>query len=202
VGLSEAPGAPSLRSALWRLPAKLAALAGLRAAPAAPLSISYLRLHEGTAFSVGIFCLPAGATIPLHNHPSMTVLSRLLYGSLHVRSLDWAPGGSAAVGGPATLTADGELRGPCDARILRPAAANLHAFTAVSACAVLDVLGPPYDAREGRDCTYYQENGEEGGDAGAAPGSAAWLSPIPPPPSLRISRAHYVGAPLRLEDQA
>ena len=71
---------------------------------------------------------------------------------------------------------DHVLTAPCATEVLFPASGgNIHAFTAVTACAVLDVLAPPYDADRGRSCTYYRmvsacEGGEERGGRGEGGG--------------------------------
>lgn len=38
--------------------------------------MTYHHILENDAFSLGIFCLPQGTGIPLHDHPGMTVFSR------------------------------------------------------------------------------------------------------------------------------
>ncbi|KAE8021647.1 hypothetical protein FH972_007520 [Carpinus fangiana] len=133
--------------------------------------ITYLHLYESDKFSMGIWCLPPSGVIPLHNHPGMTVFSKLLFGTMHIKSYDWvvdAPSNTSADVNPSEITAppvrlaevkvDSNLTAPCNTSILYPAdGGNMHCFTAVTACAVLDVLGPPYSDPDGRHCTYYLE---------------------------------------------
>ncbi|KAE8661312.1 Plant cysteine oxidase 2 [Hibiscus syriacus] len=131
-------------------------------------TITYLHIHECERFSIGIFCLPSSGVLPLHNHPGMTVFSKLLFGTMHIKSYDWFVPTTSAVVDPsqtqhpevrlAKVKVDSDLTAPCKTSILYPAdGGNMHCFTAVTACAVLDVLGPPYSDLEGRHCTYYSD---------------------------------------------
>ncbi|CAH2072710.1 unnamed protein product [Thlaspi arvense] len=105
--------------------------------------VTYLNLYECRQFSIAIFCLPPSAVIPLHNHPGMTVFSKLLFERDPKTRL-------------AKLKMDSTLTAPCNVSILYPEdGGNMHRFTARTACAVLDVIGPPYCIPEGRDCTYF-----------------------------------------------
>lgn len=59
----------------------------------------------------------------------------------------------------AKIKVDSDFIAPCDTSILYPTdGGNMHCFTAVTQCAVLDVLGPPYNDAEGRHCAYYIEH--------------------------------------------
>ncbi|GFP90356.1 2-aminoethanethiol dioxygenase [Phtheirospermum japonicum] len=123
---------------------------------------------------IGIFCLPPTSVIPLHNHPGMTVFSKLLFGTMHIKAYDWLnevdtdnSGTSVNSSAPisqldrlhlAKLKVDSDFTAPCRTSILYPAdGGNMHCFTAKTACAVLDVLGPPYCDPDGRHCQYYYE---------------------------------------------
>jgi hypothetical protein len=134
------------------------------------------------------------ARIPLHDHPGMCVLSRVLYGDLQRFSLDLAkeeeqdlhhnmisdshhagegkrrhnwlgsifhrvdtssrqklPKGSKH----AYKNHVDKLQAP-DVSVLYPYEGNLHEFVAgPNGAAVLDVLLPPYDNVQNRDCTFY-----------------------------------------------
>ncbi|KAL2492856.1 Plant cysteine oxidase 2 [Abeliophyllum distichum] len=126
--------------------------------------VAYATIYGCHNFSLCILFLPETAVIPLHNHPGMTVFSKLLLGTLNIKSYDWAdPLDSDNHDSPsklklARLKANRSFTAPCDTSVLYPmSGGNIHEFTAVTPCAVLDVLGPPYSKDDGRDCSYYRE---------------------------------------------
>lgn len=58
----------------------------------------------------------------------------------------------------ACLKEDDIFTAPCDTSVLYPTSGgNIHAFTAITASAILDVVGPPYSKEDGRDCSYYKD---------------------------------------------
>uniref|UniRef100_M8BUM0 cysteine dioxygenase n=1 Tax=Aegilops tauschii TaxID=37682 RepID=M8BUM0_AEGTA len=94
----------------------------------------------------------------------MTVFSKPLIGSIHVKSYDWADPDDQAALPPnhqlrlAELVVDDVFTAPCNTSVLYPTAGgNMHRFTAIAPCAILDILGPPYSIEEDRDCTYYTD---------------------------------------------
>ncbi|CAL5013078.1 unnamed protein product [Urochloa decumbens] len=161
--------------------------------------ITYVHLHQCDDFSIGVFCFPAGATLPLHDHPEMVVLSKLLYGSVRVRSYDWVaePPPSAAgrkCGLARAVAADEVRRAPCEASVLFPrSGGNLHAFTAVTPCAILDVLTPPYSEEQGRPSTYFTDV-----PIPSLPGFA-FLEETDLPEDFSVAGAPYLGPELTVD---
>lgn len=169
--------------------------------PAAPRPgrtppVGYHHVYKDEALSMGIFVIPAGAGIPLHDHPGMTVLSKLLFGSIRVTSYDMPVDMQAAskpafslFGSPQPrasrmLTVDSPshatVSAPCATLRLDPNEGNIHQFDALQDTAIFDVLLPPYDDREGRSCHYYAVEGSELVEVG-------W------PPNLAVVSREYLG---------
>ena len=46
-------------------------------------------VYEDALLELVVFIFPAGASIPLHDHPGMDVFSKVLYGSMGMVSYDW-----------------------------------------------------------------------------------------------------------------
>ncbi|TKY73256.1 Plant cysteine oxidase 3 [Spatholobus suberectus] len=175
--------------------------------------ITYVDIRECDSFTMCIFCFPTSSVIPLHDHPGMTVFSKLLYGSLHVKAYDWVePPCIVENKGPgyaqvrlAKLAVDKVLNAPCETSVLYPKhGGNLHCFTAVTPCAMLDVLTPPYREDEGRKCTYYHDYPYSAFSAGNAPicdgeeEEYAWLAELESPSDLYMRQGVYAGPGIQL----
>lgn len=154
-------------------------------------TIDYLHVHEDEAMSIGIFKIPAGGTLPLHNHPTMTVWSRVLYGSIQIRAFDLCGEiyKSEDQDCTARLKVDQCFSSFDPPALLTPTSCNVHSLTAKEDAAVLDILIPPYRIGGGRDCTYYTEMDP----IAASLGAYCILRVSEPDESFKVVRRSYLG---------
>ncbi|TDH68936.1 hypothetical protein CCR75_004317 [Bremia lactucae] len=143
--------------------------------------VHYWKLWESDSIDIGIFFMPPNSAIPLHNHPGMSVVTRVLYGTATVTSYDILSdteakrleAGSEIVYEDDTFSFDAvnPTKGSVSwARVSRegrfkqgtttwldPRRFNLHHIQASSdiGCALLDIMVPPYD-NANRDCHHFQ----------------------------------------------
>ena len=163
-----------------------ALLTAMSAVDAAALGIheykgacTYLGIVEHADYAIAAFVLAPHAKIPLHDHPHMTVLSRVISGSLRVTSFDVGADGKARRSSSIMTSADGPAA-------LFPSVNNVHEFRAgADGACVLDVIVPPYDEDSGRACHYFEA---------AAIGDGVFrLREVPEPADFECLGAVYTG---------
>uniref|UniRef100_A0A1A7WB08 2-aminoethanethiol (Cysteamine) dioxygenase a n=2 Tax=Iconisemion striatum TaxID=60296 RepID=A0A1A7WB08_9TELE len=180
--------------------------------------VTYMHICETEVFSMGVFLLRSGASIPLHDHPGMNGMLKVLYGKVSVRCLDklendhpvpkhfdppLTPLQMASVWRSVlrSVAEYSENSGPC---LLTPVRDNLHQINAVDGpAAFLDILAPPYNPNNGRDCHYYRVmqhvgKGESHAEANREQQEKekedeAWLLEIPQPENFWCGGEPYPG---------
>nr|XP_040254380.1 plant cysteine oxidase 2-like [Aegilops tauschii subsp. strangulata] len=137
----------------------------------------------------GIFCLPKHVVIPLHKKPGMTVFSKMLFGSIHLKSYDW-PRSNSTGGTNALTTSDGTPLAKINTNTIVDASAativlypekggNLHYFTALTPCATLEVMGPLTTALLARTARTIYSKSPFSNTSGVVYARYSWLKEIP-----------------------
>ena len=162
--------------------------------------VCYHHIYSDSQLSISVFVLPPGACIPLHDHPGMTVLSKLLFGKLRVTSFDMPSDAQSSQSWPFRIGGDRrlicgpglqrEVSAPCAPLRLDAVQGNIHSFEALEHTAIFDVLTPPYDNASGRSCHYYEVvDAQEGSDAA----QHIELLEVPWPDWLDVVNRKYTG---------
>ncbi|XP_044726442.1 2-aminoethanethiol dioxygenase [Chrysoperla carnea] len=141
--------------------------------------MTYIQIYNDRTINVGIFILKPGMKLPLHDHPYMYGLLKVICGKAKIENYSIEPKLTERITQTASSSSSGsddydlnrkELvakRNPdivadhtSECCVLRPLERNLHEIESIDgACAFLDVLSPPYDVYVPeygpRKCSYY-----------------------------------------------
>lgn len=174
--------------------------------------VTYIHLWEDETFSMGIFVVKNGGRLPLHDHPGMFGLLKVIHGTMKIVSLSELqdagdPPREISQGlqkwqiplvKPVRKESEGVLSVGQECCQLTPSSGNFHEITAVSEMAAfLDILAPPYDQSGARDCHYYSEIPVS--NMGKA-NDVKWIISIPQPRDFWCDSVDYKGPDLCIKD--
>jgi len=162
--------------------------------------VTYISVYEDAYVTISIFIVKSGEKLPLHDHPRMYGILKVIAGAVKIQSYTTIPNAGAgrlvcemsknrtqrAIKMPEVIVSEND--GAC---FLTPTERNLHEIYSVGGLAAfLDILSPPYDETGERSCHYFKEEND------GAPGlvsNEARLVCIPSPPEYWNDVAVYEG---------
>ena len=121
-----------------------------------PGMVTYMLLHERPELCLCVFGLGRGTGLPLHDHPGMLAMTKVLQGRLKFKFADLTKRERDNVFSYQVVSV-GEVSAP-GVLALTPAMSNLHQFVAMENTVMLDVFMPNYSPI--RDVTYFLEISE------------------------------------------
>uniref|UniRef100_A0A023F8R6 Putative 2-aminoethanethiol cysteamine dioxygenase b n=1 Tax=Triatoma infestans TaxID=30076 RepID=A0A023F8R6_TRIIF len=135
--------------------------------------VTYVGILDNEHFTISMFVLRQGSKLPLHDHPLMHGVCKVVHGKVRMRNFSFIGDPlSTLVEGTVMVTRDGdrEVTATDPAVVLSPTRGNIHEISALDGpAAFVDVLAPPYKSLivgyGPRPCHYYLELDSEGEDA-------------------------------------
>ncbi|CAG5132903.1 unnamed protein product [Candidula unifasciata] len=170
--------------------------------------VTYMHIHQDHNFTMAVFVVKAGSVLPLHDHPKMHGLLKVLYGKVRISSyteVDQKPlpeniarlqvsqsqkRSNSCIIKTVYRHNDIVLSETDECCVLSPSVGNFHEIQPETKfAAFLDVLAPPYEGDCDSGCHYYKDLNP----GKTSIGGTTWLKEIPQPSFYWCDTIKYKG---------
>lgn len=181
---------------------------------------THVSIFECPIFTLAVFILKKGCSIPLHDHPGMFGLCKVVHGQISVESYDIQS--ETILNGKMEGLSRNPIRSQLKRRLIRckkteqtfnedsgscvltPTSGNHHTIhnTSTGPSAFVDILAPPYAQEQGRDCTYFKECDPSAVTQNPGiqlDGTDSWILEIPAPREFYCDTQPYSGPLVNLQ---
>lgn len=135
--------------------------------------MTYIGILHNDILNMGIFILKPNMKLPLHNHPHMYGLLKVVAGTVNIKSFSIKTENIITMDTEKKILITAEknediiLDSKSDCCVLDPVMGNIHEIETIGGpAAFIDILSPPYDTALGntdyRKCSYFRVRAEKG----------------------------------------
>ncbi|XP_011632548.1 2-aminoethanethiol dioxygenase [Pogonomyrmex barbatus] len=171
-----------------------------------PAPMCVMDIFENENLTIVIFILKHGVKMPMHDHPGMHGLLKVISGMVELSSYSLKTKGDHVIKANEEITAvrhrPVSLHSNSSVCIFTPMEKNLHEILCVEGpAAFLDILSPPYDVDEfgkgERPCTFFKIVKSNLCTESTDIIEEVQLSVVESPPDFYSSSLEYTGPPLK-----